>query len=1041
MSAKTNLITSFVRRITKFYDSDLAAWLRPKAAIPGTNHIDNPNDFTNETIYKGEQIIDTNLGKLYSNDGAEILEPNAPTGILSGLKVKKPDAGITGTPLWLSVESGKARINGKTYWHQQSTVLGDILLSPNPNLAKGRYDVITFISDYPNPATNPEIPNGQTEYRGTFNVYEGNYFPIGRPITFLGNSSGSNLEFSSGTGAVSGINVGDTIIGPGIAPGTTVTATGTSYITVSTSPTGTRLRDVYAIPINTYNIQLGFYANVTAGSNLITGIYPQSIDVAVGTIISGPGIAIGTTLTSVGSGTATLSSPATYTATDLYVMGDAADDLLINPPSISNDEIVLGAVFVPANYGVTSSHQLRPLSISDFWETYELQEKTPRNIIWDQRNTEQKYTPDRSWVSDSVFLDINSHTLYQVLNNHYSQDIVTSIISGDVVAISNGFGMIGAPGPSGPQGLTGPTGPTGPQGITGTTGRTGPTGPTGRTGATGPQGIQGVTGPTGEKGNTGSVGPTGPTGQIGNTGPTGAGATGPQGLTGPTGPQGVQGPIGPTGPTGRTGATGPTGRTGATGPTGATGNGNDGSNSGRWIYTGDFALGLPGPGSFKTNDDDVTIITGIMIHRDDINAVDYYNWLDIVNNVYTSFTTTGYLQITEVNNNSVIAIYDITFASGFSGSPGNESLALGLNFISGSGTLSNLTNYTISWVLNGFNGPTGPTGPQGVTGPSGSGSLTYQYANTIFVDPNGNISTATPNRIDLPFPTIGSAVKYTQTNGLTGYTIWVYPGYYLEDTHWYVTNVNGPLTIKLSGGSTIENGITGATALCAVESSVLQVDGEATVLTNSNNMYPGSLFINDQSSSNGTFYIGNNKAFVKLNNVESRSDTPFIAGGDGVVLLDSCKLATNSGKPLITLGGSVAPYLSVYNSIFDISGPSFTAAIELYAIGPSQPFLIKDSIFMDRCSGSGDRGFIVTDSSGYTPNITAIWSNNYFYSQSPSTTNLYTWYDGTTASGNNTLVVLGNTISNGHSGLFNNVTVSGGTAMYVSGIPSPYLVS
>ena len=367
MAGKTNLITSFVRRIGKIFNSTTTSWYRPTAAQPGTNHIDNPSVFTPETIYKGEEITDLSLGRLYTQDGAEIVEPNAPKAILEGLKVKKPDAGVAGSPLWLTVESGNARINGKTYWHEASAALGDVILSPNPNPSKGRYDIITIKSDYPNPATNTGVPS--TEYRGSLQVYTGNVYPIGRPLTFLGNTdtgSPSYISYAGGTGAVTGFTIGDTVVGPGVPSGATVTAINSTYIEISQSVTGTNTGQLYGVAIDAYQVQKGFFATVAAGSTAVTGIYPQLPTLVAGAIVVGPGIPLGTTLTSVGVGTAALSAPSTLTTTDFFAVGDAADYLLNAPLTIPDDEIILGIVFVPASYGVLSAHKLRPLSVSDF---------------------------------------------------------------------------------------------------------------------------------------------------------------------------------------------------------------------------------------------------------------------------------------------------------------------------------------------------------------------------------------------------------------------------------------------------------------------------------------------------------------------------------------------------------------------------------------------------------------------------------------------------------------------------------------------------
>ena len=597
MSNKTNLITSFVRRIVKFYNSATNTDRRPNAAIPGTNHIDNPGDFNERTIYKGEEVIDLSAGRVYSNDGQEILELNAPTAILEGLVLKKPDAGIYGGPLWLTASNGAARINGKSYWHVESSAFGDMQLNPNPDLSRGRYDVITYVSDYPNLTTTPGFTG---EYRGKFTVYQGNLHSVGRPVTFVGNDNASvNLTFTLGTGTVSGINVGDTIIGPGLSPGITATAVYDYGLTLSAASTGTVSFGSYAVAVDAFGNQLGFYGNLTTGTTLITDINPQTLAIAPGAIVLAEGLPYGTTIVSVGSGTATVSMPSTLTTTAYITLGDVSDYLIVNPPVIPDDELILGVVFVPANYGVSSSHQLRPISSATYNSTYEVQALNPQELIDNQKNSEQLYESDRSWVSDSIILDRNSHIIYQVIDNHYSPSLSASVAAGSMIPIAGGS-IVGPPGPTGaaggPTGDTGPTGSAGATGPTGATGTPGPTGPTGADGVTGAVGATGKTGATGAPGAPGATGPTstvpGPTGTpgaastvAGPTGPTGAtGATGPS-ITGPTGPFGIPGPTGATGatstvpgPTGPIGSTGPTGLastipgpTGETGPTGPSG--------------------------------------------------------------------------------------------------------------------------------------------------------------------------------------------------------------------------------------------------------------------------------------------------------------------------------------------------------------------------------------------------------------------------------------------------------------------------------------
>jgi len=94
VATETNLITSFVRRISKYFLSDTATWYRPRSIEPGLNHIDDPASFDEKTIYKGEEIVDLDRGRLFTQDGAEIIELNTDNEILSGLLVREPSPAV-----------------------------------------------------------------------------------------------------------------------------------------------------------------------------------------------------------------------------------------------------------------------------------------------------------------------------------------------------------------------------------------------------------------------------------------------------------------------------------------------------------------------------------------------------------------------------------------------------------------------------------------------------------------------------------------------------------------------------------------------------------------------------------------------------------------------------------------------------------------------------------------------------------------------------------------------------------------------------------
>lgn len=280
--------------------------------------------------------------------------------------------------------------------------------------------------------------------------------------------------------------------------------------------------------------------------------------------------------------------------------------------SVSNDNILLGMVLIPENYNLSSTHKLRPRSVSKNNKTFPLKFISEKEFINDILNRIEYFkedtlsNPNEFYLGNQIIVykknDDSLNNLFRLNKTIYfdldsPSDPPFKSISGSgggpgpmgptgPTGPTGSTGATGPTGPTGPQGLVGNTGPTGPQGIPGNIGPIGPTGPQGNIGPTGPQGLIGPTGPTGPTGQQGLIGPTGPTGIQGPTGPAGGptGPTGPTGLsgdtgpTGPTGPTGIQGPTGPAGgPTGPTGSTGPTGPTGPnglqgdTGPTGPTG--------------------------------------------------------------------------------------------------------------------------------------------------------------------------------------------------------------------------------------------------------------------------------------------------------------------------------------------------------------------------------------------------------------------------------------------------------------------------------------
>jgi hypothetical protein len=482
VATETNLITSFVRRISKYFSSDTATWYRPRSVEPGLNHIDDPLAFDEKTIYKGEEIVDLDRGKLFTQDGAEIVELNTDDSILSGLLVREPSDAISGGPLWLTVESGSVRINGRTYWHQQSQASGDIQINANSSLTDSRIDVITISSGYPTPATGVTgMPANATEYAGQINYHQGTASRSGRPISFKGNvTSGSDtIEFAGGTGSVEGISAGDIVIGSGISPQATVLAVTTSGIQISTTFASDAENVQFCIGIDQTGQNIAFYATGSTGSNLLTKIGGATVN--VGDLIYGYGFDFGTVVTNVSGSNITLSTSSSIGGNNVFGLGDIADSAIYQPISIPEGEIVLAAVIVPPNYtGASSLNKLRPFSVSQIWKTFGILSQDVPTILETLRQSVSYYYTNTSYTSDQIIIDRFSHEIYQVIRNHYSTSLSSSVTNGDMIAISSasstggGGGGTGATGPAGPTGDAGPTGPTGPTGgvgpITGGTG-------------------------------------------------------------------------------------------------------------------------------------------------------------------------------------------------------------------------------------------------------------------------------------------------------------------------------------------------------------------------------------------------------------------------------------------------------------------------------------------------------------------------------------------------------------------------------------------
>lgn len=453
MAANTNLITSFIRRISKYFDSSNFTWPRPKRVAPGANHIDNPTDFDARTIYRGEEIVDFTQGKLYTQDGGEIVELNSPSQIIDGLRTVTPSVvgAFGGGALYVSVESGAVRINGKNYYHESAggtAVNGDITIAPNTSPSKGRIDIIAAKSDYPNPAPSGIVGTfgiDSTEYAAGLTAIAGTLYNQGRALTFTGDYPGAgNTITISSILAATAISAGDAIIGLNISGTVTVTSVATSgglitSIDISATPVAASTSATYAVSTYLGDVY-AIKGDISAGSNTMVNVFPQPL---LNDLIIGQGIPDGTIATNVATpGTVVLSNSATLTKPEsIFQIGDVVDHILYDAttpwPNLPTDHVLLGLVYVPNSYTALSTpNTLRPWSVSDIWNSNNIENQTTKSLVNYYLSTIQEYSSDTTYMSGSTVINPQAQTINRVVKNHYSSDLDTSLSTGMMVQVA-----------------------------------------------------------------------------------------------------------------------------------------------------------------------------------------------------------------------------------------------------------------------------------------------------------------------------------------------------------------------------------------------------------------------------------------------------------------------------------------------------------------------------------------------------------------------------------------------------------------------------
>ena len=546
---------------------------------------------------------------------------------------------------------------------------------------------------------------------------------------------------------------------------------------------------------------------------------------------------------------------------------------------------------------------------------------------------------------------------------------------------AGGTGPTGNIGPTGPTGPTGATGNIGPTGVTGTTGDIGHTGSTGPTGSTGDSGPTGPTGNTGATGPTGDIGPTGTTGDIGPTGPTGnTGATGPTGDTGSTGATGATGPTGDTGPTGATGPTGDIGPTGTTGPqgytTGITYYLNESINQSPYKefsktptsaaeQTVSLTLAAGATGiiqSFQTppGDPNITVVpSGLWsgyIHLQGNNSTDdwevYYEvYKRDVSLTETLLFTSALEVITNIPITTTLYLIDGVF-------PQTSLLItdrivvkiIANNIGTGAQTIDLKTEGVGNYSLIATSFP--------------SQALSTNLNKTIFVDPNGNDSTAVIGNIIQPFQTITGAINYVIDNSLTGYNIHVFSGDYTESVQ-----VN-PIAYNLSIFINFDPGV--YVSFDTFTGSWIDLDASSllTLVINGNEKEKTRMDFTDRSQ-HFLKSISTSELYLVFKNlrISMMLDPGFATVDAGIYLescddcqvyMDNCILINTGQTSLMNCGttGSASPTneISIENSILSAKTDYELSAIAstIYLEGTGIRFsLINSSIINEEYDESG----------------------------------------------------------------------------------------
>lgn len=293
----------------------------------------------------------------------------------------------------------------------------------------------------------------------------------------------------------------------------------------------------------------------------------------------------------------------------------------------------------------------------------------------------------------------------------------------------------------------------------------------------------------------------------------------------------------------------------------------------------------------------------------------------------------------------------------------------------------------------------------------------FPHQKTLFVDPNGNDSTAREGKMWKPWKTINAAIQYLENNYAENYTIWVFPGTYVETTQW-VFQFQNKTTIKFNGGVTVDfNMEVGSviTILCEAvsfigddRSNTIDMPGTYIIMTKA-----CEVLFNMNSVNKGRFRFSNitfNTRNTNYGFVLNSCDSPNLH-------IVNCYIM-NRRNNIFVAGETIYPRVAITNSLLIAdSDDSLRANICIPGQITSPDiqwggyWFLENSRFVCNFDGSlSENAHIDTNSLDSNDAITMIWSGLKFYNNVKKD-GIPIWYERS-ISGNNKLEIVSTILAN-----------------------------